>query len=563
MSTDITDHVQQHRHTAASIANAEMTIDKINARLEMLALQQIGSQDRDSVVARTSISFSLIPLALTIEKVTINGKKGVKEAQSSEPTRTVRLPYWFLQQQYAFQLRRATAGWLFSRPVHRTVPYDCSLFEACRIGDIESIRTLLSTREASPFDRTASGATALEFAMQAGQLEVCRLLRQAGIFSQFQTVDYCRTFASLERSMSDFSDHSRSLLRTVVGNDDPDRHWFVEHCEEMYEDEGGWIRRLYADAGLFSLLLHADHKTALLQISDLRAYFEARSRNPFPHRHFLPFISRILLNTAVIQQIRLNPHKYTWLVYAIAHEIAQEQRVQDKKHQWSGDIRNILIAILDAGLVPHHTTGSLESYHLSENWYKGSTMTPLVTLCVEALRCSWPQLETQSTSRIYAHARLKAWVTGLSLGAIDLLQYAKDESSVFGCSPNMLVIPWGTDGEILISTGRDPSDWSFSFWEPCESYARVFWYLVEGTPAVPNLVEGILHSLTANRDLVCYDLPGSWPEVRSRRTRKLEEWLSRRSDDVLLNISEDLAALSSKDFLIRWQRISEVLEIGT
>ena len=77
--------------------------------------------------------------------------------------------------------------------------------------------------------------------------------------------------------MSDFSDHNRSLLRTVVGHDDPDRHWFVEHCEEMYEEEGDWIRCLYADAGLFPLLLHADHKTALLQISDLRGYFEARS----------------------------------------------------------------------------------------------------------------------------------------------------------------------------------------------------------------------------------------------------------------------------------------------
>ena len=183
ISNSITDHVQQHQHTAASIANAELTIDKINARLEMLALQQPVSQDRDGVVTRTSISFSLIPLALKIEKVTIQGKNCVEDAPSAEPTRIVRLPLWFIQRQYASQLRRATAGWLFSWPVHRIVPYDCSLFEACRIGDIDSIRTLLSTREASPFDRTASNATALQFAMESGQLEVCRLLRQAGILS--------------------------------------------------------------------------------------------------------------------------------------------------------------------------------------------------------------------------------------------------------------------------------------------------------------------------------------------------------------------------------------------
>lgn len=207
----------------------------------MLALQQPVSQDRDGVVTRTSISFSLIPLALKIEKVTIQGKNCVEDAPSAEPTRIVRLPLWFIQRQYASQPRRATAGWLFSWPVHRIVPYDCSLFEACRIGDIDSIKTLLSTREASPFDRTASGHTALQFAMEGGQLEVCRLLRQAGILSQFRILDYCRTFASLESSMLDLSDHSRSLLRTVVGHDDPDRHWFVERCEERYEDEGDWV----------------------------------------------------------------------------------------------------------------------------------------------------------------------------------------------------------------------------------------------------------------------------------------------------------------------------------
>lgn len=543
-----------------------MTIDKINARLEMLAMQQIESQDRGSVVTRTSISFSLIPLALTIEKVTVHGKKSVKEDPSVELTRSVRLPYWFLQQQFALQLRRATAGWLFSRPVHRIVPDDCSLFEACRIGDVESIKTLLSTREASPFDRTAFGATAFEVAMGGGQMEVCRLLRQAGIFSQFQTVDYCRTFASLERSMSDFSDHNRSLLLTVIGHDDPDRHWFVEHCAEMYEEDGYWIRSFYAEPEMFILLLRADHNTALLQLSDLKAYFEARTRNPFPYRHFLPFIYRILSNRAVSHQIRLKSHKYKWLVYGLAHEIAQDRHIQEEEHQWSGDVHNIMITITDAGLLPHHTSGSLESCYVFDDWYDWywrSTMTPLGTLCVEALRCNWSTSATQSTKRIHAHARLKAWVAGLHLGAVNLLQYATQESLVLGCSPDLLTMPWNNDGEIMISTGCDPGDWSFSFWEPCESYARVFWYLVDGTPVVPDLVERILslHSLTASKDQLWYDLPGSWPEERSRRVRKLEEWLLRRSDDVLSSIGEDLA-LSGNDFLSKWERIGEVFNVG-
>jgi hypothetical protein len=514
------------------------------------------------MVTRTSLSFSLIPLALTIEQVTIPGEKSVAEAPPVEPTLFVRLPYWFLQQQYAVQLRRAIAGWMFSRPIHRIVAADCPLFEACTFGDTNSIKTLLSTREASVFDRTASGATALEFAMKGGQLEVCRLLRQAGIFSQFQTVDYYRTFARLESTISDFSDHNRSLLRTVVGQDDPDRDWFIEHCEEMYEREGDWTRRIHAQSDIFPLLLRADHKTALLQISDLEAYVEARTGSYFPYRRFLPFICRVLSNTAVIHRIRLSPHEYTWLVYALAHEIAQERHDQEEEHQWSMTVRNILITIVDAGLMLHHISGSLKGSHVSDDWHQSSTLTPLAMLCVEALRWTRPSSETQSATRVYVHARLKAWITGLSLGAVDLLQYAKDESSVFGCSSNPLVIPWGTDGEILISTGRDPGDWSFTFWQPCESYARDFWHLVEETPVVPDLVERILHSLLANRDLLCYDLPGSWPEVQLRRVRKLEEWLLRRSDDVLASIDEDLAALTCNDFLSRWEQISEILNIG-
>lgn len=515
------------------------------------------------MVTRTSISFSLIPLALTIEQVTVRGKKSVAEAPPVEPALVVRLPYWFLQQQYALQLRRATAGWLFSRHVHRIVPDDCSLFEACESGDIDSIKTLLSTREASISDRTTSGATAFEFAMQGGQLEVCRLLRQAGIFSQFQIADYFRTFASLQRSISDFSDHNRSLLRTVIGHDDPDEHWFAEHCSEMREREGRWIQTYYASSNLFTLLLRADHTTALLQISDLKAYFEARTEFPFPGRHFLPFPYRILSNTAVVHQLRLNSYEYKWLMYELAREIAQGWHNGEDANQWSSDVQNVMATVADAGLVPHHTSGSLYDYHLSDDWLKLSTMTPLGLLCVEAVG-TWPTSMRQSTKRVRAHANatLKAWVTGLSRGAVDLMQYATEESSVFGCSPDLLRIPWGTDGEILISTGRDPRDWSFSLWEPCESYARVFWHLVEGTPVVPDLVERILslHSLTANKDHLWYDLPGSWPEERMRRVQRLEEWLLWEKDDVLSSICEDLTALSGNEFFSRWERIGAVLD---
>ena len=80
---------------------------------------------------------------------------------------------------------------------------------------------------------------------------------------------------------------------------------------------------------------------------------------------------------------------------------------------------------------------------------------------------------------------------------------------------------------------------------------------------VPDLAKRILslHSLTANGDHSWHVLPGSWPEERLRHVRELEEWLLRRSDDVLSIIGEHLA-LSGDDFLSKWERIDEIFNAG-
>lgn len=73
--------------------------------------------------------------------------------------------------------------------------------------------------------------------------------------------------------------------------------------------------------------------------------------------------------------------------------------------------------------------------------YWRSTMTPFGTLCVEALGCNCSLPGTQNTKQVYARARLKAWITGLHPSAVDLLQYATQESLVLGCNPNLLTMP--------------------------------------------------------------------------------------------------------------------------
>lgn len=121
------------------------------------------------------------------------------------------------------------------------------------------------------YDRTPCGDTAFYFAVRNGHLEVCRLLQHAGIFSQFQIRDYRAALSALERSMVDFTEKDRSLLRTIARCELPDRGWIRENCLEQIS--GNKIL-VHASPEILTLLTRADHNTALLKLSDLRAYFD-------------------------------------------------------------------------------------------------------------------------------------------------------------------------------------------------------------------------------------------------------------------------------------------------
>ena len=56
---------------------------------------------------------------------------------------------------------RSTAGWQYSLNIFRTVPENSPIFEFCRDGNLSAVRTLLTTRNASPWDRDPMGRTPL------------------------------------------------------------------------------------------------------------------------------------------------------------------------------------------------------------------------------------------------------------------------------------------------------------------------------------------------------------------------------------------------------------------
>jgi hypothetical protein len=527
----------------------------------------MASQTQIETTTCTTLSFHLMPLGITLKQTSSRKQRTLHVTKPKRTVRigSVRLPKWFLQRQYDLQLLYATSGWPLSLSACSIVPHDSPFFEACRDGDIEMIKFLLSNQQASIYDRTPGGYTSLQSAISCGQLEVCKLLRHAGIFAQFDDDDYRKCICSLQWILSDFTAHNYSLLRVLAPLNDPGRHWVEEYCRTS-TDDGRMV--IHADIELFSLLKGAQRDTSMQNMFHLRAYFECRISNAcFDYRSFMPYIAKVLSDASTICEITAARDRYAWIVYALANEIAHAYLWKP----WPFDaeprsVRQALrAAVMLAGLDPHQTSGRLESPFISDQWYNDVGITPLGLLCVEAMRIRVAlDYGSQSWWNKDVNARLRMWLSGLHSAGVDILQYAESESECYGCAPNSLVIPWNPEGSITIVTGLRPEDWLVSFWQPCESHVRLFWCWVEGEPVVPGLTARILdayYTLTQRRDpTTCCDLPGSWPSSGEVRiTEELESWLLRRTDDVLAQIEEDLALLSESDFFANWYRIDDVL----
>ena len=92
----------------------------------------------------------------------------------------VRLPSWFLQQQWAVAVLRATTGWQYNLRIIRVLPYDANIFELCDEGNIERIGQLIESGEASIYDQMADGFTLLHAAAEARQTALCQYLLTLG-----------------------------------------------------------------------------------------------------------------------------------------------------------------------------------------------------------------------------------------------------------------------------------------------------------------------------------------------------------------------------------------------
>jgi hypothetical protein len=506
-----------------------------------------------------------MPLSITLEQTSSRKQRTLHLTKPKRNVRilTVRLPKWFLHRQYDLQLMRATSGWPFTLNVRTIVPTDSPFFEACRDGDIETIKSLLSNQQASIYDRDPHGFTAFHSAIYDGQLEVCKLLRHAGIFAQFDDDDYRHSLFELEFNLDDFTGHKISLLRVAAPFNDPGPEWFKEYLQA--KNDNTVLVDQDPVVELLSLLNSSQSDTPILNVSHLKAFFEFRIRNTFYGNSvsFMPYIARVLSNISIIREITAAPEKYAWIVYALAREVAGAYYGGHSfADQWRHSIRRALCAIVHAGLNPHQSSGKLEPHRPKDEWLQDLSITPLGLLCMKAMKeGAGNHRRIQRRWSKGVSMGLQAWLRGLHSAGIDLLQYAEAESVCYGWNPGLLAIPWKTDISIMVVTGLGPEDWRISLWEPCESHARLFWSLVEGKPVVPELAARIIEAfpLSASQDMTSADLPGSWPSGGAHVAEALKSWLLRETDVVLAQIEEDLPLLSEADFFGKWYEIDDIL----
>jgi hypothetical protein len=507
-----------------------------------------------------------MPLSITLERTSSRKRRTLAKPKPTVRLLTVRLPKWFLHRQYDLQLLYATSGWPFTLNACSIVQNDSPFFEACREGDLETIKVLLSNKQASIYDRTPVGLTAFFYAIHNGQLEVCKFLRHAGIFAQFDRRDYHNSLYSLESYLDDFTEHNLELLRVAAPLNEPDRDWLREYCQTTTDDGTVLVS---VDIKLLSLLNSLPSDTGMLSVSHLRSYFECRIRSDLNggcHSSFVSYIARVLSNIPTVHEITKARDKHAWIVYGIASEIAHDylgRYSQLDTNQWLQSVRQSLCAVVRTGLSPHQTPAELDSPWVKNKWYQDLNMTPLGVLCVEAMqeRERDRVLTTQKEERQDANAKLQAWLSGLHSAGIDLLQYAESESACHGYCPDLLVIPSEADTRIAVVTGARPEDWHLSVWEPCESHARLFWRWVEGTPVVPGLTARILelYPVADYQDLTSPDLPGSWLSGEAHIAEKLESCFLGDTDDELAQIEEDLPLLSESDFFAKWRGLGLIL----
>ena len=557
----------QHEHdpsraVLAQIEDIQRDIQASNRTLEHLVSRRLDESHRNSALAtkRVKVGFQSMLFSFSVEFSSEHEERQTRgDAVANAAKKSVcniRLPKWFVQDQYNLAIARSKNGWLFHPSVHRTVENGSPLFKACRSGDIEEMKMLLTTKQAYLGDRGFGGRSAISFAFDHFQLEACRLLISVGILSTFQYSDYTTLLKSIAYTVPSDRCESRELLCLLEPERNLGADWLddlqlnittckiVRDLRSYAEQTGG------SDLDCFeALMLPATYRP-----NNIKSNWYA--------------ISEFLRDTDHVQAIRDAAVESAWLLWVIAQNICDlfgwVNHIGSLRKETIQNVCFALTVMCDSGLDLHAPYSSLPGVWaecLARRWiatpdfYNG---TPFALVFDEMLSARYEDGRTP----LALNQVISLWATTLHGAGVDLAAYAAREIQII----NRILMRARIQHQITFkfSHGPEPSDWKLELGPPGEAYPAIFWRGIEAVPIEEDLavrVLALVFRVEHPFDEHC-EAPGAWQTHR----HVLEEsswnavgWLACMDDNGLAEVEAGLEQLGDEEFYEVWN-LSSVVE---
>ena len=172
--------VQRSLLDSQSSTNAiKRQLDPLNATPSAASLSLPASEEYQKI----EVQFALFKY--TYERKGLSTATGERHQPTSaahgEIARfRVKLPLWFIKEQWAVSILKATAGWQYSLRLYRVMHNDTEIFELCMAGNVEAVRARILAGDVSIYDQNEQGHTLLHVAAFAHQAALSRLLIDMG-----------------------------------------------------------------------------------------------------------------------------------------------------------------------------------------------------------------------------------------------------------------------------------------------------------------------------------------------------------------------------------------------
>jgi hypothetical protein len=143
-------------------------LKKMNARIEQLDSSDHSSateQSNHADVESIEVEFLWFKYRYVRSGANASARRTHRRRRKTDSREVVwlkvNLPSWFIGQQWALRVAKATSGWQYSLRMYKVLRNDEAVFEYCMRGNTEALKELITQGKVSIYDQNESGLTLL------------------------------------------------------------------------------------------------------------------------------------------------------------------------------------------------------------------------------------------------------------------------------------------------------------------------------------------------------------------------------------------------------------------